>query len=150
MPAAQRAREGRSVVKFKPVDVEGLELIDVMKAFGKSLDSLHRCVHEGHLAQAERDEAADRKREILAGHVGEIKAQHEVDTGRITKLAQMFGAADQAPGEKTAKPKVGMGWKEHGKIAATILGSLSGFFLLLKVLAPGIAATWDAIMKVPT
>lgn len=137
-------------MKFKPVDVTGKRVDAALADIARGLNSLHQCVHAGHEAQAERDEIADQKRAELAGSVGAIQAQQEIDGGRITKLAQMFGAAEQPPGEKPAKPKVGMGWKEHGKIAATILGSLSGFFLLLKVLAPGIAATWDAIMKGPT
>lgn len=137
-------------MKFKPVDVTGKKMDAALADIARGLNSLHQCVHAGHEAQAERDEIADQKRAALAGEVGEIRAKQDVDSGRITKLAQMFGAAEQSPGEKAAKPKVGMGWREHAKIAGTIGACLGLFVFLYRLTAALAPAFHEFMLKVQT
>lgn len=150
MPVQAEAR-GAEIVKFKPVKVGPRD--DVAVALGKlakGMNDLHECVHSGHEAQATRDLLADQKREALAGQVGAIQARQEIDGGRITALAKAIGTEAVEKGEPKPRAKVGMGWKEHLKIAGTV-GACLGLFVFLYRMAVALAPAFHEFMlKVQT
>ena len=144
---AVRTRPRGEVVKFKPVSVEGDDVAAALTKIARGVNDLHTCVHSGHEAQAERDRIADQKREALAEQVGAIQLKQDVDSGRITALAKAIGTERVEKGEPRPKAHVDVSWKAMGKVALTVFGAFGGIVLFLQIIAPGITATWEAIMK---
>lgn len=127
---------------FKPIDPKGLSDRDLMLASLRQGDTLHECFEAmnqrlvKHIDETERVHGAaaklrlamDKKIDDLAATVGGIQTNQEYDSGRITKLAKMFGAESVRKGEKRPQGRglaTWAGWK--------LFTAISGGFTLLVV-----------------
>jgi hypothetical protein len=150
---------GRSnVAEFPQIETRGRAIREILADLADGMARTHACIHRGHLAQAERDAGAEAMREVLtrkvdavAERVGALDARQTVMEGRVTTLAQMFGAAPvEDRDEPLPRPHVGMGWREHLKMVGTVLGSLGGAVLLYQLAWPAVLALHHAIMGAAT
>lgn len=146
------------MAEFPQIETKGRAVREILADLADGMAQTHACIHRGHQAQAERDAAAEAMREALARkvdavaeQVGALDARQTVMEGRVTTLAQMFGAAPVEDREEPLpRPHVGMGWREHFKMVGTILGSLGGAVLLYQLIWPAILALHQAILRAAT
>lgn len=137
------------------IDTEGMSLEDMVRASLGQGHQLHQCL-EQHIAATRLAEltasdsraAMATKVEGLTTAVGALETRQGVTEGSVAALAKALGGQIT---EQTGKPKVKveapMSWKDVLKVGATVLGALSGFVLFMQIIVPGVAASFEALMK---
>lgn len=139
------------VTKVDPTDLSDREL---MIASLRQGEQVHHCL-ETHIAETRLAHlAASEARQALADRVGDLttsmgslETRQGVTEGAVSALAKALGGQVIEGPKPKVKVDAPMSWKDLAKIALTVLGSLSGFVLFLQIIAPGVSATWDAILK---
>jgi hypothetical protein len=93
------------------------------------------------------------KLEDLAKDVGAIATSQAVDSGRIDKLAKLFGAEKVAPGEEKPRSHAVATWgpvRAVGGVAAALLGAVAAAAALIKggsELAKFTQAVWPSVVE---
>jgi hypothetical protein len=125
------------VSNFTPVDETNPTLADI----AKGLNAVHTCVDGFRSEQMFINIQADHRRKAIDLKLGDLASRQEVDSSRITTLAQMFGAESVEPGEKRPKGHsvaTWGGWK--------ILGVMGGSISLLVFVVQIIVAAGPSIL----
>jgi hypothetical protein len=133
------------MAKVTPVCEEQPTLADI----ARGLNEVHRCVDGFRKDQEAVNTRAAGDRRILSRKistmgrsVAAIKTIQDVDSGRITKLAKMFGAEKVKPGEKRPHGRGILtwgGWKLLGA-AGGCIGLVVFLFQLCVAIAPAVFA----------
>lgn len=132
---------------FARIKPEGLSDRELLIAVANGVNRTHECVHSFQAEQKAVNEEAKRRRLALTKAVGDlttevgaVKTTQDVDSGRITRLAQLFGAERVAPGETKPKSHALATWgplKVLGAIGGVVT-SLAVIYRLLVAVAPGL------------
>lgn len=121
------------MTEFVRINPRGKTDRELLLAIADGQNKTHECIHTFQAAQG-------RFNETLATSVGELKTNQEVDSGRITTLAKLFGAEKVEPGE--AKPKgKGIATWSAWKVVGSLGGGITGAGLLYQFLR----AIWPSV-----
>lgn len=142
------------MAEFVHIDPAGKTTDELLVEIAHAVNKTHDCVHRGQAEQAQRDQEASEKRHQMAnalasvqgsvrslfGKVGKLETTQEVDSGRIDKLAKMFGAEKAPKGQKPPKGRGIVGWSGW-----QMVGASSGVLLLYKIVVPLLEPLFRAI-----
>lgn len=153
-------------MKFVPIDPTGKTVEEIAAECAAGINQLHNCVHafqaenqRSHAEAAEKrhqmaDEMMAMQGEIrttatamahmadnvgsLAKSVGELTVDRDLNSGRIKRLAELFGADDDEPSaKKLSKPIGTWDWKH---------ASIAGIFVVLAAIVSN-AAVYGLVRK---
>ena len=142
--------------EIKRIDPTGMAPKQRDKALFDLMHQVHDCLEThiaetrlAHLTASEAREKLAGKVEGISAAVGSLETRQSITEGSVSALAKALGA-EVPKGAKPVAIDAPMRWKDVGKVVLGVVSAMGGIVLLLQILAPGVAATWEAIMRANT